>query len=362
MFRLLPNTKTPKQISQHLFSIRFLHSHPNSSYLCPTTKSTSQAKVGIFWDLENKPPNSLPPYEAAMRLKKAVSSFGEIRYMVAYANPHAFSYVPPKVRDQRKAKEVVNGLENKGQIKPIEPHKCCVCGRRFYNNEKLLNHFKIHEREHQKRLNQIDSAKGRKRLDLVGKYSSKMEKYKKGEREILTPKVGYGLGDELKRAGFWVKAVEHRPQAADSALRAHMVDLMDRRRVECLVLVSDDSDFVGVLSEAKERCFKTVVVGDTNDGVLKRNADAWFSWKEVLVGKARSEGPAVVGQWRDRDVLKKLEWTYKPEMGKVVGEESEGEDAMVDEEEGDLMRCKDGHPWWKLDSESDIESSESDSS
>ncbi|KAL8150783.1 hypothetical protein V2J09_020591 [Rumex salicifolius] len=286
--------------------------------------------------------------------------------MVAYANPHALSYVPPKVRDQRRVKEVVNGLENKGVIRPIEPHKCHVCGRRFYNNEKLMNHFKIHDREHHKRLRQIDSAKGRKRLDLVGKYSAKMEKYKRGVNEILTPKIGYGLGDELKRAGFRVQAVAHRPQAADSALRAHMVDDMDHRRVDCIVLVSDDSDFVGVLSEARERCLKTAVVGDRNDGVLKRNADAWFSWKDILVGKARSEGPAVLVRWKDRDVLKRLEWSYKPEMGKFAVEESEGEDLgevgfMEDEEEDGLIRCKDGHPWWKLDLESDLDNtSESD--
>uniref|UniRef100_A0A7N2RA77 Uncharacterized protein n=1 Tax=Quercus lobata TaxID=97700 RepID=A0A7N2RA77_QUELO len=55
-----------------------------------------------------------------------------------------------------------------------------------------------------------------------------------------------------------------------------MVDVMDRRRVECMKLVSDDSslDFVDVLKEAKLRCLKTVVVGDMNDGASKRIADA----------------------------------------------------------------------------------------
>lgn len=64
---------------------------------------------------------------------------------------------------------------------------------------------------------------------------------------------------------------------------------MDRRRVECMMLVSDDSslDFVDVLKEAKLSCLKAVVVGDMNDGALKRVVDAGFSWREVLTGKAR---------------------------------------------------------------------------
>ena len=76
--------------------------------------------------------------------------------MVAYANHHAFSHVPKVVRGQRRERKLLNLLENKGVIKSVEPYFCIVCGRRFYTNEKLVNHFKqIHEREHQKRLNQI---------------------------------------------------------------------------------------------------------------------------------------------------------------------------------------------------------------
>ena len=41
-----------------------------------------------------------------------------------------------------------------------------------------------------------------------------------------------------------------------------------------------------VLKEAKLRCLKTVV-GDVNDGALKRVADAGFSWSEILMGKAK---------------------------------------------------------------------------
>ncbi|KAG4121484.1 hypothetical protein ERO13_D11G210100v2 [Gossypium hirsutum] len=331
--------------------------------------SSVQNSVAVFWDLDNKPPNAFPPFEAVVKLKTAASSFGVVRSMVAYANQHSFSYVPKAVREQRRERKLLNQLENKGVIKSIDPYVCKVCGRRFYTNEKLVNHFKqIHEREHQKRVNQIGSARGSRRVKLVGKYSMKMEKYKNAAREVLTPKVGYGLADELKRAGFWVGTVSNRPQAADVALRDHMVDVMDKRKAECLMLVSDDSDFVGVLKEAKLRCLKTVVVGDADDGALKRVADAGFSWTEILKGKAKKEAVSVVGKWKDRDILKKLEWTYDPEVERKLYD-SEG---MFDDESEDLdfdgsddgnssdyIHKEDSGAWWELDTESDADSSKS---
>ncbi|KAJ0030893.1 hypothetical protein Pint_13761 [Pistacia integerrima] len=309
---------------------------------------TSLNYVGIFWDLDNKPPKAFPPFEAAVKLKKALSSFGVVSYMVAYANSHAFSYVPEVVREQRKERKLLNQLEKKDLIKPVEPYLCRVCGRRFYANEKLVNHFKqIHEREHKKRLNQIESARGKRRLNLVAKYSMKMEKYKRAARDVLTPKVGYGLADELERAGFWVRMVSDKPQAADVALRNHIVEMMDKRKIECLVLVSDDSDFVEVLKEAKLRCLKTVVVGDINDGALKRVADAGFSWRDILMGKAKKEAVSVVGKWKDQNILKRLEWTYNPEVEK---NRYQSDDDIVDDNHTDCIKKEDDGAWWELES------------
>ncbi|KAG2406915.1 uncharacterized protein HKW66_Vig0061720 [Vigna angularis] len=107
-------------------------------------------------------------------------------------------------------------LENKGDIKSNEPYRCRVCGRKFYTNDKHVNHFK-----------QLHGNRKYKKVKLVAKYSMKMEKYKKAASAILTPRVGYGLADELKRAG-------------------------------------------GSNCEARLRCLKTIVVGDIDDGVLKR--------------------------------------------------------------------------------------------
>ncbi|CAB4279647.1 unnamed protein product [Prunus armeniaca] len=254
-----------------------------------------------IWD--TKPPKSVSPYEAAVKLKTAASSFGLVRHMIAYANRHALNYVPQVVRERKERNRVV--------IRDGELNVCRVCGRRFYTNEKLLNHFKIHEREHAKRLNQIESARGSRRVKLVGKYSMKMEKYKNGARDILTPKAGRGLADEVKRAGFWVRSMVDNPQRVDAALRNHIVDMMDHKRAECLMLVSDDSDFVDVVMEAKLRCLKT----------------------------AKKEAVSVVGKWKDRDVLKRLEWTYKPdEVQSVNGWDDEVGGESEDEEiEGIVM-------------------------
>lgn len=317
-------------------------------------------RVGLFWDLDNKPPNSIPPYEVANKLRIAAASFGVVRHMVAYANSHTFSNVPHVVRERRKERELLYRLEDKGVIKRNEPHVCRVCGRKFYTNEKLVNHFKqLHEREHSKRVNRIESARGSRKVKLVGKYAMQMEKYKKAASAVLTPKVGYGLADELKRAGFWVQTVLDRPQAADIALKKHMVDMMDHRRVECLVLVSDDYDFVDVIREAKLRCLKTVVIGDfSSDGVLKRTADTAFSWEEILMGKAKKEAVSVVENWKDRDILKRLEWTYNPEVDKkklnlddAVPETSGDDDIedICDDIDDDYKDDK--GPWWKLDSD-----------
>lgn len=347
----------------HAFSFRRFFHYGLDGGFCrdPSSKITVENSAAIFWDLDNKPPNSFPPYDAAIRLKLAASSFGVVRYMVAYANHHAFSYVPPIVRDQRKERKALDRLETKGVIKPAEPYVCRVCGRKFYTNEKLVNHFKqLHEREQMKRLNRLESARGKRRVQLAAKFSMKMEKYKKAVNGVLTPKVGYGLADELKRAGFWVRTVSDKPQAADTALRNHMVEMMDRQCVGCFVLVSDDSDFVDVLKEARLRCLRTVVVGDHNDGALRRCADSGFSWTDITSGKAKKEAVSVVGRWRDRDILKRLEWTYKPEAenhefepneNELESETGDIEDTIF--EEDSLAWKEDTGPWWELESDAE---------
>lgn len=353
-------SKRSETLNPFTLLIRFCHfqakpplnsSNP-SSYLAPP--KITQHSVAIFWDLETKPPKSVSPYEAAGKLKTAASSFGLVRHMIAYANRHAFNCVPQVVGKQRKERNRV--------VIRDEPNICRVCGRRFYTKDKLLNHFKLHEREHMKRLNQIESARGSRRVKLVGKYSMKMEKYKNAVRDVMIPKVANSLVSELKRAGFWVRSLPDKPQASYDALRNDIVDMMDQRRFECLVLVSDDSDFVDVVMEARRRCVKTVAVGDLGDGALKRAADSGFSWREILLGKAKKEAVSVVGKWKDRDILRRLEWKYKPDEEKSVFNldddvHGESEDEELGSTVGGMnencLREDDTRKWWELDSDAD---------
>ncbi|CAH9123524.1 unnamed protein product [Cuscuta epithymum] len=308
-------------------------------------KRKVQSIIGIFWDLgNNKPPRTLPPFEAATKIRKAAEQFGFVRYMIAYANEHALSYVPPAVKKKRKECKMSNDLE----------YTCRVCGRRFYANEKLINHFKqIHERENMKRVNQIESARGSRRVNLVAKYATKMHKFKSASRDILSPKVGYGLADELRRAGFWVKCVPNKPDASDIGIRDHLLDMMDKKMVDCVLLISDDLNFVEVLEEAKSRCLRTVVVSDVREGALKRTADASFSWEEVVMEKAKKEAVAVVGRWKDRDVLKTLEWTYDPERDRkyYLLSDIDSENWSDGENSDDhFLQKEDSGAWWELDS------------
>ncbi|KAK8967450.1 hypothetical protein KSP40_PGU010183 [Platanthera guangdongensis] len=300
--------------------------------------------VAVFWDLDNMPPNSIHPYDAAVRLRLAAYSLGHLRFAVAHATPQTLRRIPAATTASR--------LQESGAS---EPCVCRVCGRNFFAHSKLLNHFKIHEREHAKRLGRIESATGGRYVRLKSQLNMKMEKYRKAAREILIPRVGHTLGDELRRAGISIQIAEGRPSAAHQALTEHMSETIERRRVGCLVLVSKNVGFAGIIREARTRCLKTVVVGDDGDGSLKRCADSSFSWKDIVSGKAKQEAGSAVLKWKDKDLLKKLEWRNQPELdqkeGKLMGSEwgemnSGDESASVEGE--DLTAKRASKPWWKL--------------
>lgn len=74
-------------------------------------------KVAVFWDLDNKPPKNVPPYDAAVRLIEMAAGFGEVVDVAAYANRYAFSYLPLWVKEQRKDRRQLDRLERAGIIK-----------------------------------------------------------------------------------------------------------------------------------------------------------------------------------------------------------------------------------------------------
>ncbi|CAM6089562.1 unnamed protein product [Calypogeia fissa] len=255
-----------------------------------------QRTVSVFWDLDNKPPKRVSPFEAAIRLKEMAGRFGDVVDLVAYANHHAFTYVPTWIHEERRQRKVLDLLESTGEVKPNEPYVCRVCGAKKKTHVQLTKHFKmLHEREQKKRMNRLDSLKAKKKQKerFLENNGERMAKYKEAARGIVHPKVGYGLMQDIRRAGVFVRTVKDEPQAADIALKEHMVRSI-KRGVHCICLVSDDTDFKPELRMAKERRLHTVVVGDMK--ILGAYADTYFSWAEVASGRAEQKAKIINGQ------------------------------------------------------------------
>ncbi|KAG6402518.1 hypothetical protein SASPL_134714 [Salvia splendens] len=257
-------------------------------------------KVVILWDLDNKPPRG-PPYEAAQALKSMAKKFGDVIDIAAYANRHAFIHLPEWVVQGRREERRLDALERRGLSTPAEPYICSVCGRKCKTNMDLKKHFRqLHERERQKKMNRMRSLKGKKRRNFKERFIDGNEKYNEAARRLVTPKVGYGLAQELRRAGVYVKTVQDKPQAADWALKRQMMHSMSRG-VDWIVLVSDDSDFSEMLRKAREANLGTVVVGD-QDRALGRHADVWVQWNRVENGEIQeSDLELRKREWRECD-------------------------------------------------------------
>lgn len=323
-------------------------------------------KVVVLWDLDNKPPRG-PPYDAAMSLKSMAQKFGDVIDMAAYANRHAFIHLPQWVVEERRERRQLDFLERKGASAPSDPYVCSVCGRKCKTNMDLKKHFRqLHERERQKKLNRMRSLKGKKRQRFKERFIEGNEKYNEAARSLLTPKIGYGLAQELRRAGVYVKTVQDKPQAADWALKRQMLHSMSRG-VDWIVLVSDDSDFSEMLRKARDANLGTVVVGD-QDRALGRHADVWVPWIRVENGEIKESDLELKSkEWRESDErsgrfsvsefdgdLTSAERSLDELVGSIefnnlrVSSFSEGE-----EEEGDWVRTR-------LDSDDDEDDEEGD--
>ena len=129
----------------------------------------------------------------------------------------------------------------------------------------------------------MQSLKGKKRKSYRERFISGNFKYEEAARELIKPRVGFGLAAELRRAGVFVKMVADKPQAADAALKRQVLHSMTRG-IDWIFLVSDDSDFSEMLRKARDSDLRTVVIGDGRTG-LSREADLWFPWVGVENGE-----------------------------------------------------------------------------
>ncbi|KAJ1698545.1 hypothetical protein LUZ63_007057 [Rhynchospora breviuscula] len=290
--------------------------------------------VVILWDLDNKPPLG-PPFDAAASLKRTSSLLGQVGGFSAYANRHAFSHVPGWVKSERSDRRRLDLLEKKGLATPTDPYTCGMCGRKFTTRVELKRHFQqLHERERMKKVNRMRSLKGKKKQKFRDRYISGNHKYDETARELLTPKSGYGLASELRRAGVNVQTVKDKPQAADAALKKRVRESL-ARGVDWMVLVSDDSDFIETIQMAREAELRTVVVGDAQRA-LGRIADIWLPWSQVEKGeitdnllKSKMQGGSF-----DKEESEEEDDEVGPFMGSWVfdeGEESDDFDVVVEE-------------------------------
>ncbi|KAF8733091.1 hypothetical protein HU200_015456 [Digitaria exilis] len=243
--------------------------------------------VVVLWDLDNKPPRG-PPFPAATSLIAAASLLGRVVSISAFANRHAFSHLPAWVTAERRDRRAMDRAERAGVAAPSVPYSCGVCGRRFPTRPDLTRHFRqLHERERNKKLSRLRSLKGKKRQKFRERFISGNTKYEDTARELLTPKVGYGLASELRRAGVQVRTVSDKPQAADHALKRQVKHSL-ACGVDWMVLVSDDSDFTDTVRNARAADLRTVVVGD-GCRALGKVADIWLPWDRVENGEVDEE-------------------------------------------------------------------------
>lgn len=241
-------------------------------------------KVAILWDLDNVRPQG-PAAEAVRQLRRLAEVHGEVVEFTATANRHAFDHVPEFISVERAGRKALDRLESLGHVVPGSPYVCPVCGARRKTNVLLKKHFKqLHERERAKKLKRLDDLRrkgGNKAKKFLLKNGKDLAKRSAAFGEVLGHKRGYGLKSQLEKLGVRVRTVSNRPQAADRALHK-MWASVSKKGMSALVLVSDDGDFLSMISGAAERGVRTIVVGENSDGKLARHATEWVSWDADL--------------------------------------------------------------------------------
>ncbi|XP_078151720.1 uncharacterized protein LOC144546994 [Carex rostrata] len=303
------------KISPHINSVCLFH-HLSRKTLSTST-SPSLSSVALFWDLKSIPPAStyrrLSLYDISVRLRLAAASFGHLLSpSIAFSSPsHRIPPSPP--------------------LQP--PFHCRLCGRAFPSHQTLTHHFTaVHSPEHERRLQRLESATGRRLCILSGQLSLNLSRYEKAHRELFGQCEN--AIDEVKRAGFRVLV------GGDKTV--HLCrELENQKRVKFVVIVSDDLEFVRVLIKLRRKGVRSVVIGELKgDNGIKRHGDVGFCWREVLGGKVKEEGPKVVARWKEKELLERLEWRYDPRR-------DDKEELLTTENTGE-EKAK-SKPWWKLD-------------
>ncbi|GLC53705.1 hypothetical protein PLESTB_000778400 [Pleodorina starrii] len=276
------------------------------------------ASVYVFWDLDNKYPETLDHAGMLGRLRDMLQQYGRVVEIRAYGNHRTFKFVPEvweaamrhgvmkhPLRGSPTAgggpssssSSSLSASSSAGSSSSSEGLRCPLCSRRVRGGEsQLRSHFRqMHQREHVKKLARMGAAE---RAEYV--QSRKSERYRSAAHEVLAPKRGYDLAGILRRLGVTVWAVPMGKQKADVVLQREAVELLEgergkradlevggekeRKKKEAekppsvFVLMSDDHGFEMLLKLFTMAGWRALVVSNTRF----RNADERLPWSNVL--------------------------------------------------------------------------------
>ncbi|GLC36828.1 hypothetical protein PLESTF_001306600 [Pleodorina starrii] len=252
------------------------------------------ASVYVFWDLDNKYPETLDHAGMLGRLREMLRAYGKVVEIRAYANYHTLNYVPEIWEEA-----MTRGMEAPGPDAGQQGLRCPVCGAKLANEDKLRSHFRqLHQREHAKKLAHRPSAEKYSKSDKFARYQSAAHK-------VLAPKRGYDLAGILRRLGVTVWAVPMGKQKADVVLQREAVELLERERGKradkevggkkearkeeaegpleaekppsVFVLMSDDHGFEMLLKLFAMAGWRALVVSNTPF----KNAEQRLAWSNV---------------------------------------------------------------------------------
>ncbi|GIL67584.1 hypothetical protein Vafri_20954 [Volvox africanus] len=266
----------------------------------------SAAPVYVFWDLDNKYPETLGLRGLIDNMRKMLHQYGEVVEIRAYANYHTLNFVPDIWQEA-----MLRGVEAE-DARAEEALRCPLCGVTVRGPEsKLRTHFRqLHQRQHEKQLAHKPAAKKYMQSDALARYQ------KAAEGVLSAKRRGYGLEGILSGLNVKVRPVPQGPQKADVLLQGEAVELLketERRGAvsaasapatssaapsastststpprgpppppssspPVLVLVSDDHGFESLLKLFSSAGWRTVTLSNTEF----KNAKERIPWRNVV--------------------------------------------------------------------------------
>lgn len=143
----------------------------------------------------------------------------------------------------------------------------------------LLKHYKtLHERERVKLNNHLASKRGKKKAHFRAVNATRLKKFAAAYRNLLHPRLGYNIIEELCGLGVAAKSVPDGKDVADhelvKQLRAAQAKL---GALDVLVIVTDDRVLVERVRR-KAKGARVLVISET-----KHQKD-WYLWPSLVEG------------------------------------------------------------------------------